>query len=142
MCDYPQETILNFYKGKDEKIRRFGGVNKHLFRKIDLITKARSLLYIWHNSDSLKLYESVRRLTLLYYLFFLNANYPTLAKFGLPRISKLVFFRRISFVKGVPYGFCSKIMSKDYHNMIPTRCQNHVKINANVVPELFQKGRK
>ena len=70
MCDYPQETILNFYKGKDEKIRRFGGVNKHLFRKIDLITKARSLLYIWHNSDSLKLYESVRRLTLLYYLFF------------------------------------------------------------------------
>ena len=35
----------------------FGGVNKHLFRKIYLITKAQSLLYIWHNSDSLKVYE-------------------------------------------------------------------------------------
>ena len=35
----------------------FGGVNKHLFRKIDLITKAQSLLYRWHNSDGLKLYE-------------------------------------------------------------------------------------
>ena len=37
----------------------FGGFNKHLFKKIDLITKAQSLLYtgIWHNSDSLKLYE-------------------------------------------------------------------------------------
>ena len=35
----------------------FGGVNKHLFRKIDLIAKAQSLLYRWHNSDGLKLYE-------------------------------------------------------------------------------------
>ena len=43
----------------------FGGVNKHLFRKIDLIIKAQSLLYRWHNSDSLKLYESVRIPTLL-----------------------------------------------------------------------------
>ena len=51
MCDYLQETILNFYKGKHEEYRRFS-VNKHLFRKIDLVTKARSLLYIWHNSDS------------------------------------------------------------------------------------------
>ena len=70
MCDYSQETILNFYKCKNEKIRRFGGVNKHLFRKIDLITNARSLLHIWYNSDSLKFYESVRRLTLLYYFFY------------------------------------------------------------------------
>ena len=52
MCNYPQETILNFYKSKHEKFRRFGGANKHFFRKMDLITKALSLLYIWHNSDS------------------------------------------------------------------------------------------
>ena len=43
MCDYPQETILNFYKGKHEEFRRFGGVNKHLFRKIDSITNLKIL---------------------------------------------------------------------------------------------------
>ena len=35
MCDYPQETILNFYKGKHEEFRRFGGVNKHLFKIVN-----------------------------------------------------------------------------------------------------------
>ena len=35
----------------------FGAVTKHLFKKIDFITKAQSLLYRWHNSDNLKLYE-------------------------------------------------------------------------------------
>ena len=48
----------------------FCGVNKHLFRKIAFMIKAH-FFYKWHNSDSLKLYESVRIPTLLYYYFFL-----------------------------------------------------------------------
>ena len=40
----------------------FGSGNKHLLRKIDLIIRAQPLLY-----GSLKFYESVRILTLLYY---------------------------------------------------------------------------
>ena len=55
----------------------FGGVNKHLFRKVNLIIRAQFVLCRLHNSDSLKLYESFRRQTLIYYSFFLNADPPT-----------------------------------------------------------------
>ena len=70
LCDLSAVKKLYFYKVKNENIWRFGGVNKHLFRKVNLIIRAQFLLCRLHNSDSLKLYESFRRQTLLYYSFF------------------------------------------------------------------------
>ena len=49
---------MSFYKGKYENVWMFGGVNKHLFRKVNLIIRAQFVLCRLHNSDSLKLYES------------------------------------------------------------------------------------
>ena len=85
MTASPQETILNVYKGKHEDFRRFDGVNIHLFRKIYLITKARSLLYVWHQAQKTRL--------------ILHIPYGT----------KHVFINTTNkfedFVKGVTYGF-------------------------------------
>ena len=39
MCEYAQEKILNFTKINMNILEDLGGVNKHLFKKIDLITK-------------------------------------------------------------------------------------------------------
>ena len=60
---------LSFYNGKHENVWIFGGVNKHLFRKVNWIITAQFLLCRLHNSDNLKLYESFRRQTLIYYSF-------------------------------------------------------------------------
>ena len=68
------ETIsnqnLSFYNGNHANFWIFGGVNKHLFRKVKLIIRAQFLLCRLHNNDNLKLYESFHRQTLLYYSFF------------------------------------------------------------------------
>ena len=52
----------------------------------NLIIRAQFLLCRLNNSDSLKLYESFRRQTLIYHSFFFNADPLTLAKFGLPTV--------------------------------------------------------
>ena len=62
MCLFTKVNYENFWI--------FGGVNKHLFRKVNLIIRAQFLLCRLHNNDNLKLYESFHRQTLLYYSFF------------------------------------------------------------------------